>query len=213
MPVAICSASASSSIACVPAANRSRARTPSSPRSWRSPWTSRPPLLTVNAQAPPELADLVMKLLEKDPDRRPGSAREVVEALQMLEKVLARQNDSRNDTQALSAAAPMGAAAAGQQGSSAGCASGKVLPRSRRRLALIIGGAAVCWRASRRGGAGADPHSIRPGGLRHQDRRSRFLLPGQQGGRDAGGPQDKPQVQPEGGASGEGRRRARTGSC
>ena len=35
-----------------------------------------------------------MKLLEKDPVRRPASAGEVVEVLQGLEKSLARQSDA-----------------------------------------------------------------------------------------------------------------------
>ena len=37
-----------------------------------------PPPSQINPDLPPELSDLVMQLLEKDPDRRPASAGEVV---------------------------------------------------------------------------------------------------------------------------------------
>jgi len=44
------------------------------------------PLNEVNPEAPPALASLVARLLSKDPDGRPKSAREVVEALQAIER-------------------------------------------------------------------------------------------------------------------------------
>jgi eukaryotic-like serine/threonine-protein kinase len=48
--------------------------------------THRPPaLVQLNAEIPLELSDLVMKLLEKEPGKRPGGAPEVVAALQALE--------------------------------------------------------------------------------------------------------------------------------
>jgi serine/threonine protein kinase len=43
-----------------------------------------PPPIQLNRALPPELSDLVMRLLEKDPDRRVGTAGEVVAALQGL---------------------------------------------------------------------------------------------------------------------------------
>ena len=46
-----------------------------------------PPPTQVNAEVPAGLSDLVMKLLEKDRARRPGSAQEVVEALRQLERL------------------------------------------------------------------------------------------------------------------------------
>ncbi len=42
----------------------------------------------VNPQVPPALSELVMKLLEKDPARRIASAREVVQAIQVIEQQL-----------------------------------------------------------------------------------------------------------------------------
>ena len=45
-----------------------------------------PPPSKVNAAVPAGLSDLVMKLLEKDPARRIGSAHEVAEALRELER-------------------------------------------------------------------------------------------------------------------------------
>jgi Leucine-rich repeat (LRR) protein len=61
---------------------------------------------------PPELSDLVMRLLEKDPSRRPASAGEVVESLQALEKQLARRKESTEATVPVTAAGPAGAASA-----------------------------------------------------------------------------------------------------
>ena len=64
------------------------------------------PVREVNAAIPAELSDLVMRLLEKDPARRPASAREVVQALQALEKKLARKQEVEDRTEALQIAAP-----------------------------------------------------------------------------------------------------------
>ena len=44
-----------------------------------------PPPMRLNLEVPPGLSDLVMKLLEKDPQQRPASAGAVVEALQTME--------------------------------------------------------------------------------------------------------------------------------
>jgi serine/threonine protein kinase len=49
------------------------------------------PPLQLNANLPAELSELVMRLLSKDPAKRPASADEVIQALQALEKKLARQ--------------------------------------------------------------------------------------------------------------------------
>ena len=38
----------------------------------------------LNPDVPAELADLVMRLLEKDPAKRPQSAREVIQAIQAV---------------------------------------------------------------------------------------------------------------------------------
>jgi serine/threonine protein kinase len=43
------------------------------------------PVQQLNAEAPPALAELVMKLLAKDPAKRPQSAAEVIEAIQAIE--------------------------------------------------------------------------------------------------------------------------------
>jgi serine/threonine protein kinase len=55
------------------------------------------PLRTLNPELPQGLADLVMQLLEKDPNRRPASAEAVVEALQKLERHLVPRT-RRDDT-------------------------------------------------------------------------------------------------------------------
>jgi len=47
-----------------------------------------PPPRDVDPEVPPALSDLVMRLLNKDPDGRPASAREVAEALRAIEQVL-----------------------------------------------------------------------------------------------------------------------------
>jgi WD40 repeat protein len=47
-----------------------------------------PPVHEVNSAIPPALSDLVMGLLDKDPARRPASARAVAEALQAVERSL-----------------------------------------------------------------------------------------------------------------------------
>jgi hypothetical protein len=50
------------------------------------------PLRALNPDVPPELSDLVMRLLQKDPRRRPASAQEVVRKLQALEKQLVEKH-------------------------------------------------------------------------------------------------------------------------
>jgi formylglycine-generating enzyme required for sulfatase activity len=60
-----------------------------------------PPPVEVNAEVPAALSDLVMKMLEKDPAQRIGSAHEVVEALLKLEKAWARAHEASDRTEAL----------------------------------------------------------------------------------------------------------------
>ena len=55
------------------------------------------PPAKINMELPIELSDLVMKLLEKDPEKRIASANEVVEALQGIEE-LVRKKESREPT-------------------------------------------------------------------------------------------------------------------
>ncbi len=50
-----------------------------------------PPPCEANPELPAELSDLVMQLLEKDPQRRPASAAAVAESLQSLEQKLRRR--------------------------------------------------------------------------------------------------------------------------
>jgi hypothetical protein len=101
-----------------------------------------PPPAGLSAEAPPGLSDLVMRLLEKEPGRRPASAREVVEVLATLERDPARQSGARADAVAPKAAPPGGAAA----------------PRGRRRLllvaALLLGVGALGWVLFPRGRGG-----------------------------------------------------------
>lgn len=56
------------------------------------------PPMRIRDEVPPELSDLVMRLLEKDPAKRIASAREVVEALQKLEN----RTTGRETTQVMS---------------------------------------------------------------------------------------------------------------
>ena len=61
-----------------------------------------PPLPdTLNTELPPELSDLVMKLLEKDVDKRVSSAAEVIQTLQGMEKKLAMQKLAEEKTEAM----------------------------------------------------------------------------------------------------------------
>ncbi len=64
-----------------------------------------PPPIQLNAEIPRALSDLVMKLLEKEPARRPASAGVVVQMLQALERKRPRQYDSLAETVALKGAA------------------------------------------------------------------------------------------------------------
>jgi len=63
------------------------------------------PVSDLNPDVPAELSELVMRLLEKNPGRRPASAGEVAQALQGQEMGLARKNESREQTET-SCAAP-----------------------------------------------------------------------------------------------------------
>jgi serine/threonine protein kinase/Leucine-rich repeat (LRR) protein len=58
----------------------------------------------LNARVPPALSDLVMRLLEKEPARRPGSASMVAEMLRNLEEQPARTTDSTTEATAYVAA-------------------------------------------------------------------------------------------------------------
>ncbi len=63
--------------------------------------TNPPPPRQLNAAVPSQLSDLVMKLLEKDPLQRMGSAAEVVQALQTIENKLAMKKRSEDKTDAI----------------------------------------------------------------------------------------------------------------
>ena len=60
----------------------------------------------INTQIPPAISDLVLRLLAKNPHERLGSAREVVEIIQLLEKTFASVSCTSADTQARPASAP-----------------------------------------------------------------------------------------------------------
>jgi serine/threonine protein kinase/predicted RNA-binding Zn-ribbon protein involved in translation (DUF1610 family) len=62
--------------------------------------------IQLNNALSPELSDLVLKLLEKDIDKRVSSAAEVIQALQGMEKKLALQKMAEEKTEALDAGAP-----------------------------------------------------------------------------------------------------------
>ncbi len=64
------------------------------------------PPARLNPELPGPLSDLVMKLLEKEPARRPGSAREVAEALGDMERAWARAQERIDATESLTAVAP-----------------------------------------------------------------------------------------------------------
>jgi eukaryotic-like serine/threonine-protein kinase len=69
--------------------------------------THQPPApVRLNADLPGDLSDLVLRLLEKDPARRPASAEEVVRTIRDLETKLSRTPDSQERTMELPAAAP-----------------------------------------------------------------------------------------------------------
>jgi len=56
------------------------------------------PPIQLNGDLPQELSDLVMRLLEKNPNQRSGTADEVVQALQTLEKKWARRKEAAETT-------------------------------------------------------------------------------------------------------------------
>jgi formylglycine-generating enzyme required for sulfatase activity len=65
-----------------------------------------PPPVQLDAEIPQDLSDLIMKLLEKDPDRRIGSAAEVVKALSALEQKCARAQAPEEPTAVMTAVVP-----------------------------------------------------------------------------------------------------------
>jgi anti-sigma factor RsiW len=97
------------------------------------------PVRDLNPGVPPGLADLVTRLLEKDPAKRAASAREVVEALQALEKQPARKPEGLLRVEAPTAAPPPVAVVA------AASAPAVPAPRStvRRRRLWVVAAAAV----------------------------------------------------------------------
>ena len=84
-----------------------------------------PPPVQLHPELPPELSELVMALLQKDPDRRPASAAVVVEMLHALEAKLG--GASGRDDRTVSLPSP---------------AKGKAAPANRRRRRLLVGIAA-----------------------------------------------------------------------
>jgi predicted RNA-binding Zn-ribbon protein involved in translation (DUF1610 family) len=83
-------------------------------------------------ELPQPLSDLVMKLLEKEPARRPASAGEVAESLRAMEAKAAGSRVSAGDTVAL----PSGSVAAGARGGR----RRKLLVLAACLLALLLGG-------------------------------------------------------------------------
>ncbi len=57
--------------------------------------------IQINSALPPELSELVMKLLEKDLDKRVKTAAEVVQSLQAIEKELIRKKEAKENTVAI----------------------------------------------------------------------------------------------------------------
>jgi serine/threonine protein kinase len=96
----------------------------------------------INAQVPQELSDLVMKLLEKNADKRFSSAAEVVKAVQAIEKELARKKAATEATIGQSFVPPP--SAAGETGSESAPRRRSKLPRliaALLLLGLVVGGA------------------------------------------------------------------------
>ncbi len=95
------------------------------------------PPIGIDPELPPALSELIMKLLEKDPARRPAGAREVVQTLQALERALARAKEAGERTEAMPLPAPQPAAPR----------------RGRRRLVLAVAavvllGGLIAWGAA-----------------------------------------------------------------
>jgi serine/threonine protein kinase len=86
----------------------------------------------VNAYVPQELSDLVMKLLEKDPQGRPASAMEVAHTLQSLEKKLARQENGRDKSEAIIGSALQQGAGDRSLSASGDAATSDFVPARRR---------------------------------------------------------------------------------
>ena len=93
--------------------------------------------IQVNAEMPPELSDLVMKLLEKDTAQRIGSAGEVIAALQKIEDELRRQKEIEGKTQAVSFVAPTSMAAASKNQASSDTVSAIAAPRRKKPLLML----------------------------------------------------------------------------
>jgi formylglycine-generating enzyme required for sulfatase activity len=88
------------------------------------------PPVELNPELPPEWSALVMQLLEKDRDKRPANAAEVVQSIQALEKKLALPQMATDGTQMLGA--PPG-------GSLKDASRGRPEADARRRRLLLAG--------------------------------------------------------------------------
>jgi serine/threonine protein kinase/WD40 repeat protein/phage FluMu protein Com len=86
-----------------------------------------PPPISINLELPPELSDLVMKLLEKDVAQRLGSAGEVVQAIQQIEQEHAPKPTTQKTIKPK-----------GQTTISATATAPPAKPKSRRRLVYAV---------------------------------------------------------------------------
>ena len=94
----------------------------------------------LNRALPPELSELVMKLLEKDPAKRVASAAEVVQAIQAIERKLAMQKMAEEKTEAMNAGDPRHGITAAPKATTG---SSPQRPPSRRRPVVLVAVAAV----------------------------------------------------------------------
>jgi serine/threonine protein kinase/Leucine-rich repeat (LRR) protein len=94
---------------------------------------------SLNSRVPPELSDLVMRLLQKDPARRPASAHDVVERLTAIERTFSCQSGRP------SARAGESPTSAGERPASAGdfVHPGHGPRSNKRRMAALIAAAVV----------------------------------------------------------------------
>jgi formylglycine-generating enzyme required for sulfatase activity len=98
--------------------------------------------IKVNQELLPELSDLVMKLLEKDPADRVATAGEVVKAIQAMERKQAVEKIAAEKTDAITAGPPRSHGTAGKRSSqdSAPAPTQTVaLPRRRSMALLVVG--------------------------------------------------------------------------
>ncbi len=91
--------------------------------------------IKINKALPMELSKLVMKLLQKDPAKRTGSAAEVVQAIQAIETELAWQKMQKTKTEAMAKGEPSPA-----RGRVAPAATGRSRGSARRPVALFAVG-------------------------------------------------------------------------